>query len=180
MDVGLGAAVKSIHLLRHAKSSWKEPELDDHDRPLSKRGRRVATALAHYLQRSPLAPDVVLCSSAARARQTLDVIGTALRPSKVVLDRTIYEAGPRELLKLLRQLPESAESVLLIGHNPALHELAVTLAGVKSVGKLPSLTEKFPTAALASFQFDGSWTALQAHQTTVIGYLAPAAMNDAH
>ena len=178
-DVGLSAAMKSIHLLRHAKSSWKEPELDDHDRPLSKRGRRAATALSDYLQRSPLAPDIVICSSAVRARQTLDIIGTAIQPPKVVMGRAIYEASPRKLLTLLRQLPESAEGVLLIGHNPALHELAVTLADVKSAGKLPSLSEKFATAALASFRFDGSWAAMQAHQAAVISYLAPADIKDA-
>ena len=95
------------------------------------------------------------------------------------MDRAIYEGGSRKLLTLLRQLPESAEGVLLIGHNPALHELAVTLADVKSAGKLPSLTDKFPTAALASFRFDGSWAAMQAHQAAVISYLAPADIKDA-
>ena len=154
--------MKSIHLLRHAKSSWKEPKLDDHDRPLSERGRRAATALSDYLQRSPLAPDIVICSSAVRARQTLDIIGTAIQPPKVVMGRAIYEASPpspRRLLTLLRQLPESAEGVLLIGQNPALHELAVTLADVKSAGKLPSLTRKVPyrrTGQLSIRRFVGS------------------------
>src|SRR5258708_29718322 len=118
--------VKTISLLRHAKSSWDNAELEDHDRPLSKRGRRSAGAVAAYLKRSQIAPDLVVCSSAARARQTLDLVSRAIKPSKVILHRNVYEAGPRKLMTSLCQLPEIAEPVFLIVHNPALHALAPT------------------------------------------------------
>ena len=79
--------MKSLHLLRHAKSSWKDPGRNDHDRPLSKRGRQTAKMMAAYLRRAKIAPDLVICSTAMRARQTLDPIAKAKKPPKVVLER---------------------------------------------------------------------------------------------
>ena len=136
--LGRGKRVRTLHLLRHGKSSWKDGALDDHDRPLSKRGRRAAAVLADHLARSGLAPDLVLCSSALRARQTFDLIARALKPPRVIVERALYEAGPRRLLRYLRELPESAQCVLLVGHNPALHELALTLADTPSRSRLAS------------------------------------------
>lgn len=98
------AMVKTLHLLRHAKSSWKQPELADHDRPLSKRGRRAADAMAHRFAELDT-PDFVLCSTALRTRQTLERI--SLKPAKVVLAEAIYGGGSRELMQLLSDLPAS-------------------------------------------------------------------------
>ena len=120
--------MKSLHLLRHAKSSWKHPGLNDHDRPLSKRGRQTAKMMAAYLRRAKIAPDLVICSTAMRARQTLDPIAKATKPPKVVLEREIYGGAQRALWEQLWNLPKSAKSVLLIGHNPALQDLALELA----------------------------------------------------
>jgi phosphohistidine phosphatase len=120
--------MKSLHLLRHAKSSWKDPGLNDHDRPLSKRGRQTAKMMAAYLRRAKIAPDLVICSTATRAQQTLDPIVKAKKPPKVVLEREIYGGAQRALWEQLWNLPESAKSVLLIGHNPALQDLALELA----------------------------------------------------
>ena len=86
--------MKSLHLLRHAKSSWKDPGLNDHDRPLSKRGRQTAKMMAAYLRRAKIAPDLVICSTAMRARQTLDPIARAKKPPKVVIEREIYGGWP--------------------------------------------------------------------------------------
>ncbi len=170
--------VKTIYLLRHAKSSWDNAELEDHDRPLSKRGRRSAGAVAAYLKRSQIAPDLVVCSSAERARQTLDLVSRAIKPSKVILDRNVYEAGPRKLMKYLCQLPEIAETVFLIGHNPALHELALSLADPTSAKRLPPVEGKFPTAALATFEFDGQWIGLAPHRARVTSFVIPAELQD--
>jgi Histidine phosphatase superfamily (branch 1) len=112
-------AMKSLHLLRHAKSSWKDPGLNDHDRPLSKRGRQTAKMMAAYLRRAKIAPDLVICSTAMRARQTLDPIAKAKKPPKVVLEREIYGGAQGALWEQLWNLPESAKSVLLIGHTRA-------------------------------------------------------------
>ena len=120
--------MKSLYLLRHAKSSWKDPGLNDHDRPLSKRGRQTAKMMAAYIRRSKIAPDLAICSTAARAQQTLDPIAKAKKPPKILFERAIYEGTQQALWEQLWSLPESAKSVLLIGHNPALHDFALELA----------------------------------------------------
>jgi phosphohistidine phosphatase len=162
--------MKSLHLLRHAKSSWKDPGLNDHDRPLSKRGRQTAKMIAAYLRRAKIAPGLVICSTAMRARQTLDPIAKAKKPPKVVLEREIYGGAQRALWEQLWNLPESAKSVLLIGHNPALQDLALELAHA-DLNKLPaSAGGKFPTGAMASFRFDGAWKALEPHGAVLVSY----------
>ena len=169
--------VKTLHLLRHAKSSWKHPELDDHDRPLSKRGRRAADAMARRFAELGT-PDLVLCSTALRTRQTLKRVSAALKPTKVVLEPAIYSGGSRRLMSLLAQLPESAGSVLLIGHNPALHQLALALATARSARRLPGRHEKLPTAALATFEFAGKWCDLDAGKAAVVAYVSPQDLDD--
>ncbi|HEX7967052.1 MAG TPA: histidine phosphatase family protein [Stellaceae bacterium] len=153
--------MKTVHLLRHAKSSWKDPALADHDRPLAKRGRKAAKTIAAYLKERRIAPDLVICSTAARARQTFEPIAKAIKPPKVVLEEGIYEVAERELWQYLRALPEEAESVLLIGHNPGMHDLALALADAASRRRLPPPEGKFPAGAMASFRFDGRWKELR-------------------
>src|SRR5215475_99122 len=120
-------AMKSLYLLRHAKSSWKELGLNDHDRPLNKRGRHSAKIMAMYLRRSEVTPDLVICSTATRAKQTLDPIVKAINPPKVILKRKIYWGTQQELWQQLWNIPKRAKSVLVIGHSPALHDLALEL-----------------------------------------------------
>ena len=122
-----GIKMKTLHLLRHAKSSWNNPDLNDHDRPLNKRGRRTAETIAAYFQQAKIAPDVVICSTAVRALQTLDPIAKAKKPRNVVIQRGIYEGMQQTMWEQLRKLPNNAKCVLLIGHNPSLHDLALTL-----------------------------------------------------
>ena len=129
--------MKTLHLLRHAKSSWKEPGLDDHERPLSKRGRAAADAIAKHMKRTAIAPDIVLCSTAVRTKETLEPIAKKLKPAKVIFEAGIYEVAERELWKHVGALPEQADTVLMIGHNPGLHNLALALADADSVGHLP-------------------------------------------
>jgi phosphohistidine phosphatase len=168
--------MKTLHLLRHAKSSWKHPSLDDHERPLAKRGRKTAKAIAAHLRNAKIAPDLVLCSTAARARQTLDPIAKAIKPRKVVFERGIYEVTERKLWKYLLNLPERAECVLLIGHNPGLHNLALALADSASRKALPPRGGKFPTGALATFCFDGTWNELRPGGAAVKTFMTPKAM----
>ena len=167
--------MKTLHLLRHAKSSWKDPGLDDHDRPLSKRGRETARGIAAYLRRAKIVPDLVICSTAVRARQTLDPIAKAIKPPKVVLEKRIYEVAREKIWKHLWRLPKSADCVLLIGHNPGLHDLALSLADADSGELVPPRGGKFPTGAMASFRFDGAWKALQPHSAMFFSYATPKA-----
>src|SRR6266851_1046131 len=168
--------MKTLHLLRHAKSSWKHADIDDHERPLSKRGRQTAKTIAAYLRRAKIAPKLVICSTAVRARQTLDPIAKAIKPPKVILEREIYEVAHEKIWKHLWKLPESADCVLLIGHNPGLHDLALALADADSAKLVPPRGGKFPTGAMASFRFDGAWKAVQPHSAVLFSYTTPKAM----
>ena len=143
--------MKRVYLLRHAKSSWKHSELPDHDRPLAGRGRKAAKRIAGHMQARQFEPELVLCSTARRARETLERIEPVLGHAPVRMERALYGASARDLLARLRRLPDDVESVLVIGHNPGMHDLASELAG-----SAPELARKFPTAALAMLAFHGS------------------------
>ncbi len=165
--------MKSLYLLRHAKSSWKDGGLSDHQRPLNKRGRDSAEALARYLARLGVSPDLVLCSTAARTRETLDLIAAAIGTPRILLDPALYEAGQRQLLQQVRELPETAASVMLVAHNPGIHHLALTLADAVSVRLLPPRDGKFPTAALAHFSVVGAWAALEPGNAQAVAFVTP-------
>jgi phosphohistidine phosphatase len=165
--------MKTLHLLRHAKSSRDDSTLADHERPLAKRGRAAAKAVAKYMKREKIAPDIVLCSTSVRTRETLAPIVHKLEPHKVVFEHGIYEAPHPKLLQLLRRLPENAKTVLMIGHNPGLHELALALASDRSRILLPPLDGKFPTGALVTFRFDGAWKDMRPQSMETIAFAQP-------
>lgn len=163
----------ALHLLRHAKSSWDDEDLDDHDRPLSKRGRRDAETIARHLAERGGTPDLVLSSTAARARATLEPLLEHVKPRRLLLDRDLYLAPGAKLLEHLREAGEGVGSALLIGHNPGLHELALLLTDPGSPVELPPLSGKFPTAALASFRFRSEWRRLRPHAATLVAFVTP-------
>jgi phosphohistidine phosphatase len=166
--------MRRLLLLRHAKSSWDQPDLADHDRPLSPRGRRAARALREQLRGLIEPPDVVVCSSAARTIETMQLIRPGLPSStSVTVDETLYGAGVDELLDRVRRLPSTAAGVLLIGHNPGIGDLAVMLAGQGDRAARASLAAKFPTAALAILTIDGEWTAAAPGAATLEEYWTP-------
>jgi phosphohistidine phosphatase len=143
----------TLHLLRHAKSSWDDPALPDANRPLSARGERTAAKMARQLARERVAPGLVLCSSARRTRQTLELILPALGDPEVLVEDGLYAAGAQALLSRLRQIPAGIREAMLIGHNPGIHELALVLAGR---GAPASLRESFPTGALVSLTLEAA------------------------
>jgi phosphohistidine phosphatase len=160
--------VRHLHLLRHAKSSWDEPGLADYDRPLAPRGRRACKKLAKHLRREGIQPDTVLCSSSRRTRETLELIRSALEDPVIEIEDGLYAADSDRLLARVRELPETARSVLLIGHNPGLHELALTLAPGSA-----GFAEKFPTGALASLALDTPWPDIGAARAELVAYVVP-------
>lgn len=135
---------KTISLMRHAKSDWEKPWLEDHDRTLNARGRRAAPLIAQYIEEQDIAIDVILVSSAVRAQQTLDLLlATWHRRSPYILStQSLYLASPTAIVQEIAKLDDQYDSVLIIGHNPGLGELASSLAG-RSLD--------FPTACLAVF-----------------------------
>src|SRR6185437_1117176 len=148
---------RTVILLRHGKSSWSDSTLADIDRPLAPRGERAAKKLAKYIRRKRIRPALVLCSPALRARQTLEAVEASLGKRCVVeIVPQLYAASEHELLERLKALPEPVSSVMLIGHNPGLQDLALVLTSRGPY--LPLLEEKFPTGALATFVVPGpSW-----------------------
>ena len=155
--------MKILLLLRHAKSSWKHPDLADFDRPLNKRGRKAAARMGVFLAAEGLQPDRVLCSAARRAQDTWQLAGGVLGsevPTKTY--RSLYLAGPARLLEVVRRQPAELDRLLLVGHNPGMASLICRLAGPTSDAQaLARVTEKYPTAALAELQFAGeNWSEL--------------------
>jgi phosphohistidine phosphatase SixA len=147
--------MRQLLLLRHAKSSWDDPSLPDHARPLNARGRRAAQAMAAAMRDLGLSPDVVLVSSARRTLQTLEAVSPFADSPLVEPMDDLYLAPWPRLLDTLRRVPETARSVMLIGHNPGLHDLALALiGGAGMAGGRPHarrIAEGFPTCALAEF-----------------------------
>ncbi|MFN4015993.1 MAG: SixA phosphatase family protein [Reyranella sp.] len=168
--------MKKILLLRHAKSAWNVPNQSDHDRPLNDRGERAAKAMAAYIVAKAPRPDLILCSTAARTRQTLAPLVTALdSPAPPIsLEKQLYLASESELLERLRALPEDVESVLLIGHNEGIGELAAALAGDGPRDALERLRDKYPTGALATLALrPGPWSALAPETCELLAFVRP-------
>ena len=160
-------------LLRHAKSDWKDRRLDDFDRPLAPRGRRAAPLMGRYLAAEGLEPDFVLCSTAQRAVETLDLVLTALASKpEISYLKTLYLAPPSRLLAVLRRQSPDRSRILLIAHNPGLHHLALGLAGEGRAPAVASLAGKFPTAALVRFRVS-DWTRLGEVPATLLDFVRP-------
>lgn len=161
-------------LLRHAKSGWDDPSLGDFERPLAPRGRRAAPVMARYMRERCLLPDLVLCSTAARACETWELVQPELGVDPPVrLLQALYLAGPARLLAVLTRVAPDTGRVLLIGHNPGLESLAARLARSGRPEDLRALEEKFPTAALARIAFDGPWADLAESGGTLAGFVQP-------
>jgi phosphohistidine phosphatase len=158
--------MKTLFLLRHAKSSWKDDNLEDFDRPLKKRGLGDAQLMGKLLRQREIGLDLVISSSAERARQTTQlVLMSAGLQVEVRYDDRIYEAGMRRLLTLISRLDNQANSVMLVGHNPGFEELLKTLTGE---------VHSMPTATLAGIEFDvDDWSQVKARTGRLTLLLTP-------
>jgi phosphohistidine phosphatase len=160
-DRSPGGAVRTLWLLRHAKAA-RGSGVADFDRPLEPRGRDAARRIGRHLAESGAHPDLVLCSSAQRTRETLDGVAEAFDEPWVVLEeRELYLASEGELLRRLQAVPEDARSVLMVGHNPGVAELAGILATSGPAEDLAQLRRKYPTGALVELRLHaGPWRQL--------------------
>ena len=167
-----------LHLLRHAKSS-RDDGLDDHERRLSRGGREAARRLAEGLPAALGPVDLVLCSTAVRTRETAAlVLADFAPPPRILYENGLYLAGPAGLLHRLQRLDESDGAVLLIGHNPGLHELAMAMAAAASPRYRTLATSKFPTAARASFAIATDWASLAQSRHALTDYVTPKSSGD--
>lgn len=147
--------MKTLLLMRHAKSDWGTPGLADHDRPLNARGMRAAPSMGQWLADNHLIPDVVLSSSATRTRETTELV-TGIwtadadhQSPSIIIRSELYHAAPETLISEIQQLDDSANTALLIAHNPGMEELFAAITG---------RWEKYATAAIACFRLDvESW-----------------------
>jgi phosphohistidine phosphatase len=163
--------VHTLHLLRHAKSSWDEA-LEDHERPLSRRGREAARRVGKSLPAALGALDLVLCSTAARTRETAQLVLAGLAPPPRILhEDALYLASPAVLLRRLSRLDERDGAVMVIGHNPGLHELAIALAEPDSPHYRAFSAGKFPTTARASFSIASPWAKLEGSRHPLVDYV---------
>lgn len=163
-------AGRTLLVLRHAKAA-REPEQHDHERPLTRRGRRDATGAGAFLHDAGLVPDRVRCSDAVRARQTWEKVRAGLGQdgarTRVGYDPRLYEAGAHALLGVVRENPDEDAVVLVVGHNPAVHQLVLDITGRSAMA--------FPTAALAVITFTGDWAGLGPGTGDLARYWAPRA-----
>lgn len=165
---------KRLYLLRHAKSDWTDETLEDFDRPLAERGERSGRLMTNYLVARNMRPDLVLVSMARRARQTFDLIAPALDGVPVLFEDRLYTFAADHLITRLSELPDEVASVMVVGHNPALQELAMALTdAMPETPDLVRLREKVPTGTLITLEADGPWASLQALPWQLTAYCRP-------
>jgi phosphohistidine phosphatase len=166
--------VKTLTLLRHAKSSWDDPVQRDFDRPLNAKGLRAAHTMGAFMAREGMRFDHVVASPAVRVTETLDGLwegyGRTLKP---VWDRRIYLASCMTLLDVVHDTPMEAENLLLVGHNPGLEDLVLMLVPDEGDRLRDTLEEKFPTAAVAVLGFEGGWPDLVARGARLTKFTRP-------
>lgn len=171
---------RKLVLFRHAKSAW--PDVPDHERPLAQRGIRAAPVMGRWLREAGVVPDLVLCSTARRARETWQFAQAGLAASPPVsFEDRIYGEDASGLLALIREVPPATGTLLLIGHNPAIEDLALMLAAAPgaagpdaaSGSGLERMRAKFPTAAVAVLQPAGTWHGLAPGRARLTAFVTP-------
>jgi phosphohistidine phosphatase len=168
-------------LLRHAKSSWDDTAIPDRDRALTTRGRRAALAMRLAMRELGLSPDVILVSSAARTMETLELLEPWEDTPLVEPMDELYLASADRLLRTLRAVAETVRTVLLIGHNPGMHDLAVSLTDPRASAEnlVRGLRASFPTTALAEFLITGPWSRLDQGSGRLLRLLTPKMLDAA-
>jgi len=163
--------MKTLLLLRHAKSSWDDSSLRDFERPLAGRGKRDAPRIGKaFRKRGPL-PDLIVSSPAARAKATVEAV---IKAAKLVIeaqfDEALYGASSAELMKLIRRLPDNSSCAMLVGHNPGFEDL---------LGRLSGSRERMPTAALACIEFQiDNWDGIEDGKGKLAWLLTPKQLGD--
>jgi phosphohistidine phosphatase len=167
---------RKLVLLRHAKSAWP-PGVADHERPLAPRGQRDAPVMGRWLRDAGYVPDQVLCSTARRARETWQLAQTGLGVTPpVTYERGVYEGMVAGLLALIRRTSAAVGTLLVIGHNPAIEELALMLAAAPDAAApaaLERMRGKFTTAAIAVLELEGTWRRLAQGQARLTAFVTP-------
>ena len=164
-----------LMLLRHAKSDWSQPGARDRDRVLSTRGREAAPRVASYMARHGLKPDRVICSDATRTRETWEFIAPALSPPPPIsFEPRLYDAARDTILTVIRAAPNGTHALLVVGHNPGLHDLADFVIATGDLTARQALKEKLPTAGLVVIDFTvDTWALVRPHSGRLDRFITP-------
>src|SRR5262249_8764795 len=157
-------------------SSWDDPELEDRDRPLAKRGIKDASRMGAWMVRKKLTPQVVLCSQALRARATLTLVLAEMHDPlpEIRYERALYLAEPAQIIERIQNLDRKAGTLLVVGHNPGLHAAALALVGSGPRKRIGAIAAAFPTASLAVIEFDlPDWSKLRPGAGHLRTYTSP-------
>jgi phosphohistidine phosphatase len=170
--------MRRLLLLRHAKSDRTRPGEHDRDRVLAPRGREDAPKIGAFIVRHALVPERVIVSTAKRTRETWDLVAAAIGKSpKAEFDERIYEAAPPAILKVIKESGPKVHTLLIVGHNPGLQELAALLIASGNLEARQQLNEKFPTAGLVVIDFAlDDWTRLHAHAGRLDHFVSPRSL----
>lgn len=172
--------MKTLTLLRHAKSGWDDPALRDYDRALNAKGKRAAALVGGYLRGAGGFFDHVVASPAVRVVETLAQVETGYgRTLAPVWDRRIYLASAVTLLDIVRESPAAAARALLVGHNPGLEDLAMLLVPLSDAPARVTLEAKYPTATIAEITFEGDWAELAAGAGRLTRFVRPRDLDPA-
>jgi phosphohistidine phosphatase len=166
--------VKTLTLLRHAKSGWDDGIARDFDRPLNAKGRRAAQTMGRHFKDLGLAWDHVVASPAQRVVETIGETGSTFGTLEPAWDRRIYLASAATLLDVARESPADAAHVLIVGHNPGLEDLALWVVADGAGELRAALADKYPTATLAELRFDvDDWASLAPKSATLVRFIRP-------
>ncbi len=170
--------MRRLLLLRHAKSDWSIAGHPDHARELAPRGRKAAPLMGQYIAEHGLTPDHAIVSTAARTRQTWQALGDDLTGGVgVTYEKRIYEAEPEDILEAIQDAPKSAQSLIVVGHNPGLQETALLLTNGGKTSARRAISAKFPTAGLAVIDLDiDDWSDIAPGHGTLERFITPRAL----
>ena len=157
--------MKNLYLLRHAKSSWDDFALKDFDRPLSTRGIQDADLMGNFFKSKRRGLDLVVSSPSKRTKETLDHFFNKTTQN-IIFDETIYHSSEQNLYSFLKYVEEDIKSLMIVGHNPSMHEFSESFSG--------KFIEKFSTCGLASFEFDDEWANVCEDSGTLIEFKIPS------
>ncbi|MBK6679775.1 MAG: histidine phosphatase family protein [Ignavibacteriales bacterium] len=161
--------MKTIYLVRHAKSDWDDPSIRDFDRPLNKRGKNNAPAMGKLLKQQGIIPELVITSTAMRAKTTAELVTAeiGIKPDKMVYEKELYLASAQEIFLLIKETPPEYNSVMIVAHNPGITELLNRLTGGNN------FVANIPTCGVAELQFEGEWNKLASGKCLLEKFLVP-------
>jgi phosphohistidine phosphatase len=166
--------VKTLYLLRHAKAEAGNKILSDMDRPLSPRGREACAVIGNYMTDKHYKPDLVLCSSSKRTQETFELVWQGKEQPKIQFEKRLYLATAEEIIASLHMLDEETHCVLVIGHNPGMHHVALLLSEEKLTENRHALELKYPTGSLTALNFDcNNWQGIMPGEGKIQDFITP-------